>query len=131
MLQKKQKFIILAMSMCMVFLAGNSLFSQEHSNKNPSQVEQEKDVQIHINDVTIDKFVNATKSLNEIRIEYVEKIKKEKDKEEKLNLEKEAQHKMIGALEIEGFNPQSYNYVIQVIKQDPELQKEVHAKLQN
>ncbi|MFW5861608.1 MAG: DUF4168 domain-containing protein [Spirochaetota bacterium] len=128
MLHKNYMVAVVASIFAMVLFTGTSLFSQ---NQPPNAAQQQQQAPaVELDDKTVDKFVSATREISKIRTEYSQKMQGTKDKGQQQELQKEAQGEMIEALNDEGLDPQTYNSIVQSIKQDPELQKEVHEKIE-
>ena len=112
-----------AVMMCTVTVA----FAQQDSPARVPQLQQQQPV--NVDDATLDKFVAATKKMGKIRGEYSQKLQGAKSTTEKMELKKEAQGKMVQALNDEGLDPRTYNQIVHAIKQDPELRKKVQSRM--
>lgn len=128
MLHKGITLVAAVSLFAMVLFTGNSLFSQNQP-QNPHAGQQQAP-QVELDDKTVNKFIAATREIGKIRSQYSQKMQGAKDKGEQQKLQREAQGEMIKALKDEGLDPQTYNSIVQSIKQDPDLQKEVHEKIE-
>jgi len=77
---------------------------------------------------TVDTFVDAFVSVQEIREEFTERLHSASDEAEAQAMQQEAQEKMMQAVEESGMSVQEYNEVAMALQNDPELMQQVQEK---
>jgi len=76
-------------------------------------------------DAQLEKFVNASQQVAAISQEYTPKIEATSDQEDREKIFREADEKMVDAVEDEGLSVSEFNGINQALQQDPELEKRV------
>lgn len=77
---------------------------------------------------TIDTFVDAFVTVQEIRDEFAERLHSASDEAEARAMQQDAQQQMIRAVERLGISVQEYNDVAMALQDDPELMRKVQEK---
>lgn len=80
-------------------------------------------------DVSIEKFGEAHKSVVEVQQKYVPQIEQMENPEEKAQVQQEAQAEMVGAIEDSGITIEEYNWVVNNYSKDSELKEKVDSVL--
>jgi hypothetical protein len=82
-----------------------------------------------ISDADIEHFANAVMAVETVRQTYEKALSTTDDQGEKTSLQKEAQEKMVNAIQDEGLTVQQYQMVAQAVQSDPEMWKKVQQHL--
>lgn len=85
---------------------------------------------VAFSDAKLEKFANAYRAIVTLSREYAPKIKASKDIQETEALNKEAQTKMLSAVNAAGLSKDEYQQIANQLKSDPELVKKVNGLLQ-
>ncbi len=80
-------------------------------------------------DGQLEKFISASQKVAVISQEYTPKIESTSDQEEREQIFREADEKMVGAVEDEGLSVGEFNGINQALQQDPELEQRVTKML--
>ena len=80
-----------------------------------------------IPDSTVEKFVQAQQQVESIRGEYMELVQQAEGQQQAMEIQQEAQDKMIQAVEDSGIKVQEYNMIAQVAQHDSGLKKRIKA----
>jgi hypothetical protein len=82
-----------------------------------------------VTDADIEHFANAVLAVEDIRQTYEKALATTDDEGEKTSLQKEAQEKMVDAIEIEGLTVERYQVVAQALQSDPAMWEKVQQHL--
>ena len=85
--------------------------------------QQQQQGQDMTSDAELKKFIHASEEVSKIREEYTERFNNAKDQPIAQQLQKEAQDKMLNAVENAGLDTESYNQLAQRVQTSPELQQ--------
>lgn len=80
---------------------------------------------IEISEAAVDKFIEVHKQVESIRGEYVELLQQADDQEVAMEIQQEAQEKMVKKVEDSGMEVQQYNIIAQAAQQNPDIQKRI------
>lgn len=78
-----------------------------------------------VSDAQLQNFVEAQTKVNEIQVEYSEKIQSTQDPKKAQTLQSEAQDKMVKAVDEAGLDVQEYNQIAQQMSRDPALRERI------
>lgn len=84
-----------------------------------------------IDERTIKTFAVALAAVQDVQIEYIEKIKATNEPAVTSQLQNEARSKMIQAVETKGFSVDQYNSLAQQMQSDPSFRQRVERAMQN
>lgn len=118
MLQRINKTLAAVLCVFTVLFIGVNVYSQEA----PQSVEEQN---VELDDKTLDKFVRASRVISSIQIDYSSKLENASDQKEKQKIQKEAQEKIMGALNNEGLELKQYNAIAMALEQKPKLQEKI------
>jgi hypothetical protein len=82
-----------------------------------------------LTDTKIDQFVEAMVEVQAIREEVSAELEATQDAEEAQEVQRDAQAKMIEAVENAGLTVHEYNRIAALMGQDPELRQRIDAKV--
>lgn len=82
-----------------------------------------------ISDDTLNQFATALEQVRDIGQAYSEQVANAEGAEEAQELQREAQEKMITAVEDTGLSVQEYNSIAQLMSQDQELMERIEGML--
>jgi len=82
-----------------------------------------------VTDADIEHFANAVLAVEDIRQTYEKALATTDDEGEKTSLQKEAQEKMVDAIENEGLTVERYQVVAQAVQSDPAMWEKVQQHL--
>ena len=100
-------------------LAAPGALAQDQSRYQPPAAQSQ------ISDAQLQSFVEAQTKVNEIQVEYSEKIQSTQDPEKAQTLQSEAQDKMVKAVDEAGLDVQEYNQIAQQMSRDPALRERI------
>ena len=117
------------LALAAMFAAGGSAFAQSSggAGQAPAPGEQTP-AAAPMTEKTVDVFVDAFVSVQEIREDFAERLQSASDEAEAQATQQEAQEKMIQAVEQSGMSVQEYNDAAMALQNDPELMRKVQEK---
>ena len=80
---------------------------------------------VEISEAAVDKFIDVQQKVESIRGEYVELLQQAKDQQAAIEIQQEAQQKMVEKVEESGMEVQQYNLIAQAAQRDPDIQKRI------
>lgn len=98
---------------------------QQQQNQPPASVAPAESY----SDAQLQKFVSASKQVAVISQEYTPKIEATSDQQQREEIFREADEKMVGAVQDEGLSVGEFNGINQALQQDPELEQRVTKML--
>jgi hypothetical protein len=124
----------LALLMCLtgiVFSGGGAADSAATSATTPSAMEESLPKAEDFTDTDIKNFADAQDELSGIQQDYLARIHTESANPDKaVQLEMEAQQKMVSAVQANGLSVDRYNDIAQVAQYDKELQQRILQHLE-
>lgn len=75
----------------------------------------------NFDDATLESFAAAATEVGEISSEWTQRMQEVEDPERLESMQQDAQDAMVGAIEEEGIDVETYNQILQVAESDPEL----------
>lgn len=90
----------------------------------PSQAAEQADER------TVQTFAVALAAVQDVQVEYIEKIKTANEPAVTSQLQNEARSKMIQAVQIQGFTVDQYNSLAQQMQSDPGFRQRVERAMQ-
>ncbi len=83
--------------------------------------------QIEVTDQEVSAFAQAQQQVAGIQQEYAPLVSQEKDVDKQQEIAQEANEKMVGAVEDQGFDVQRYNMIANAAQSDTDLQQRIIA----
>lgn len=80
-------------------------------------------------DHTVQTFAVALAAVQDVQVEYIEKIKATDEPSKSAQLQNEAQSKMISAVEAKGLSVNQYNSLAQQMQSDPGFRQRVESAM--
>lgn len=119
------KKLIAAVSFVTLGLSASAVMAQNGAPTSNGDLarQQQQQGQDMTSDAELKKFIHASKEVSKIREEYTERFNNAKDQPIAQQLQKEAQDKMLNAVENAGLDTESYNQLAQRVQTSPELQQ--------
>lgn len=120
---QKRIFSILSSAVIALGLSAGTAVAQQDAAQTqaPAEAAPAEDY----SDAQLEKFVNASQQVAAISQEYTPKIEATSDQEDREKIFREADEKMVDAVEDEGLSVSEFNGINQALQQDPELEKRV------
>lgn len=119
------KKLIAAVSFVTLGLSASAVMAQNGASTSNGDLarQQQQQGQDMTSDAELKKFIHASEEVSKIREEYTERFNNAKDQPIAQQLQKEAQDKMLNAVENAGLDTESYNQLAQRVQTSPELQQ--------
>lgn len=119
------KKLIAAVSFVTLGLSASAVMAQNGAPTSSGDLarQQQQQGQDVTSDAELKKFIHASEEVSKIREEYTERFNNAKDQPIAQQLQKEAQDKMLNAVENAGLDTESYNQLAQRVQTSPELQQ--------
>lgn len=119
------KKLIAAVSFVTLGLSASAVMAQNGAPTSSGDLarHQQQQGQDMTSDAELKKFIHASEEVSKIREEYTERFNNAKDQPIAQQLQKEAQDKMLNAVENAGLDTESYNQLAQRVQTSPELQQ--------
>ena len=119
------KKLIAAVSFVTLGLSASAVMAQNGAPTSNGDLarQQQQQGQDMTSDAEFKKFIHASEEVSKIREEYTERFNNAKDQPIAQQLQKEAQDKMLNAVENAGLDTESYNQLAQRVQTSPELQQ--------
>ncbi|HAB92531.1 MAG TPA: DUF4168 domain-containing protein [Pseudomonas sp.] len=119
------KKLIAAVSFVTLGLSASAVMAQNGAPTSNGDLarQQQQQGQDMTSDAELKKFIHASEEVSKIREEYTERFNNAKDQPIAQQLQKEAQDKMLNAVENAGLDTESYNQLAQRVQTSPELQQ--------
>lgn len=119
------KKLIAAVSFVTLGLSASAVMAQNGAPTSSGDLarQQQQQGQEVTSDAELKKFIHASEEVSKIREEYTERFNNAKDQPIAQQLQKEAQDKMLNAVENAGLDTESYNQLAQRVQTSPELQQ--------
>ena len=119
------KKLIAAVSFVTLGLSASAVMAQNGAPTSSGDLarQQQQQGQDMTSDAELKKFIHASEEVSKIREEYTERFNNAKDQPIAQQLQKEAQDKMLNAVENAGLDTESYNQLAQRVQASPELQQ--------
>ncbi|MBP7188868.1 MAG: DUF4168 domain-containing protein [Thiopseudomonas sp.] len=119
------KKLIAAVSFVTLGLSASAVMAQNGAPTSSGDLarQQQQQGQDMTSDAELKKFIHASEEVSKIREEYTERFNNAKDQPIAQQLQKEAQDKMLNAVENAGLDTESYNQLAQRVQTSPELQQ--------
>lgn len=119
------KKLIAAVSFVTLGLSASAVMAQNGAPTSNGDLarQQQQQGQDMTSDAELKKFIHASEKVSKIREEYTERFNNAKDQPIAQQLQKEAQDKMLNAVENAGLDTESYNQLAQRVQTSPELQQ--------
>ena len=119
------KKLIAAVSFVTLGLSASAVMAQNGAPTSRGDLarQQQQQGQDMTSDAELKKFIHASEEVSKIREEYTERFNNAKDQPIAQQLQKEAQDKMLNAVENAGLDTESYNQLAQRVQTSPELQQ--------
>jgi hypothetical protein len=119
------KKLIAAVSFVTLGLSASAVMAQNGAPTSSGDLarQQQQQGQDMTSDTELKKFIHASEEVSKIREEYTERFNNAKDQPIAQQLQKEAQDKMLNAVENAGLDTESYNQLAQRVQTSPELQQ--------
>ena len=117
------KKLIAAVSLVTLGLSASAVMAQNGAPTADGDLARQQQDQDMISDAELKKFIHASDEVYKIREEYTERFNNAKDQPIAQQLQKEAQDKMLNAVENAGLDTESYNQLAQRVQTSPELQQ--------
>jgi hypothetical protein len=114
-----------ALGLAAVLAAAPALMAEEGQ---PKPTESQKSVLV--SDEKLDQFVDAMTDVIAIRDEVSAELEATEDTAEAQQLQRDAQVRMIEAVENSGLTLEEYNQIAAMMGSDPELQEKINSKVQ-
>ena len=116
--------LIAAVSFVTLGLSASAVMAQNGAPTSSGDLarQQQQQGQDMTSDAELKKFIHASEEVSKIREEYTERFNNAKDQPIAQQLQKEAQDKMLNAVENAGLDTESYNQLAQRVQTCPELQ---------
>ena len=119
------KKLIAAVSFVTLGLSASAVMAQNGAPTSNGDLarQQQQQGQDMTSDAELKKFIHASEEVSKIREEYTERFNNAKDQPIAQQLQKEAQDKMLNAVENAGLDTESYNQLAERVQTSPELQQ--------
>lgn len=119
------KKLIAAVSFVTLGLSASAVMAQNGAPTSNGDLarQQQQQGQDMTSNAELKKFIHASEEVSKIREEYTERFNNAKDQPIAQQLQKEAQDKMLNAVENAGLDTESYNQLAQRVQTSPELQQ--------
>ncbi len=125
--------LLTSLTVSMALLAAGPAIAQQSQQQGQQQggsaMQGQQSAQANFDDAELQKFVSAQEGINEIRDEYMTKIESAGSQEEAQKLQQEANEEMIGTIEGEDLDIQTYNEIATAYNSDPETRERVDSMM--
>lgn len=126
----KVKNTMMALGAATIFLMpGAAAHAFDDAAKTQTQAERPATSVVQISDEKLEEFAEVHKDVEKMNSDYQEKIADAKDATEKSVLTAEANKEMLSIVEKSDLTLTEYNYIAQMVKQDPVLQSKYNKIL--
>lgn len=109
----------------LIALASSSALAQEETQANAQTAPQAAPQTIEITEAAVDKFIEVLQDVESIRGKYVERLQDAEDQQTAMEIQQEAQEKMVEKVQSSGMTVQQFNLIAQAAQQDPNIQKRI------
>ena len=126
--------LLTSLTVSMALLAAGQAIAQQSQQQGQQQggsamQGQQQAAPADFEDAELEKFVSAQEGINEIRDEYMAKIESADSQEEAQKLQQEANEEMVGTIEGEDLDIQTYNEIATAYNSDPETRERVDSMM--
>lgn len=109
----------------LIALASSSALAQEETQANAQTAPQAAPQTIEITEAAVDKFIEVLQDVESIRGKYVERLQDAEDQKTAMEIQQEAQDKMVEKVQSSGMTVQQFNLIAQAAQQSPEIQQRI------
>lgn len=109
----------------LIALASSSALAQEETQANAQTAPQAAPQTIEITEAAVDKFIEVLQDVESIRGKYVERLQDAEDQQTAMEIQQEAQEKMLEKVQSSGMTVQQFNLIAQAAQQSPEIQQRI------
>src|SRR5690554_7227360 len=109
----------------LIALASSSALAQEETQANAQTAPQAAPQTIEITEAAVDKFIEVLQDVESIRGKYVERLQDAEDQQTAMEIQQEAQEKMVEKVQSSGMTVQQFN-LIRSEEHTSELQSRPH-----
>ncbi len=109
----------------LIALASSSALAQEETQANAQTAPQAAPQTIEITEAAVDKFIEVLQDVESIRGKYVERLQDAEDQQTAMEIQQEAQEKMVEKVQSSGMTVQQFNLIAQAAQQSPEIQQRI------
>lgn len=109
----------------LIALASSSALAQEETQANAQTAPQAAPQTIEITEAAVDKFIEVLQDVESIRGKYVERLQDAEDQQTAMEIQQEAQEKMVEKVQSSGMTVQQFNMIAQAAQQSPEIQQRI------
>lgn len=109
----------------LIALASSSALAQEETQANAQTAPQAAPQTIEITEAAVDKFIEVLQDVESIRGKYVERLQDAEDQQTAMEIQQEAQDKMVEKVQSSGMTVQQFNLIAQAAQQSPEIQQRI------
>ena len=109
----------------LIALASSSALAQEETQANAQTAPQAAPQTIEITEAAVDKFIEVLQDVESIRGKYVERLQDAEDQQTAMEIQQEAQEKMVEKVQTSGMTVQQFNLIAQAAQQIPEIQQRI------
>ena len=109
----------------LIALASSSALAQEETQANAQTAPQAAPQTIEITEAAVDKFIEVLQDVESIRGKYVERLQDAEDQQTAMEIQQEAQEKMVEKVQSSGMTVQQFNMITQAAQQSPEIQQRI------
>ncbi|WP_372956963.1 DUF4168 domain-containing protein [Marinobacter sp.] len=125
--------LLTSLTVSMALLAAGPAIAQQSQQQGQEQggsaMQGQQSAQANFDDAELEKFVSAQEGINEIRDEYMTKIESAESQEEAQKLQQEANEEMVGTIEGEDLDIETYNEIATAYNSDPETRERVDSMM--
>ena len=127
--------LLTSLTVSMALLAAGPAIAQQSQQQGQQQGgsamqgQQQQAAPADFGDAELEKFVSAQEGINEIRDEYMARIESADSQEEAQKLQQEANEEMVGTIEGEDLDIQTYNEIATAYNSDPETRERVDSMM--
>lgn len=118
----KKSLTSISLSVLMT-LASGAAFAQGEAQAPTTQ--QTAPQTVEISEAAVDKFIEVQQKVESIRGEYVELLQQAEDQQTAMEIQQEAQEKMVEKVQSSGMTVQQFNLIAQAAQQSPEIQQRI------
>ena len=118
----KKSLASISLSVLMT-LASGAAFAQGEAQAPTTQ--QTAPQTVEISEAAVDKFIEVQQKVESIRGEYVELLQQAEDQQTAMEIQQEAQEKMVEKVQSSGMTVQQFNLIAQAAQQSPEIQQRI------
>lgn len=125
-----RKHVMWYVGMALLFTFALAINGHAQDQGEQQMMQQQPASEINVSDQELDQIATAYSRIHEIRIELQEKLAEVEDPAAAQQMQQEAGEAMVGAVEDNGLDVQTYNQVMEAVQTDEELREKLSAMLE-